>query len=326
MHAVVANAPGGPDELRWLEVAEPRMQRDEVLLDVAATAVNRADVLQRQGRYPPPPGESEYLGLECSGTIAAVGADVVGWGVGDQVCALLAGGGYAQRVAVPAGQLLRIPAGMDLVTAAALPEVACTVWSNLMMVGRLRRGQTVLVHGGSGGVGSMAIQVANAVGARVATTAGGPAKLSACADLGASVLIDHTQEDFVAVVKAATGGRGADLVLDIMGASYLPRNLAALAVDGILVIIGLQGGRRSEIELGTLLAKRATIAGTTLRARPREQKQAVVTAVGEHLWPLLESGEVHPVIDRVVSISDVAAAHRAVEAGEHVGKIVLRIA
>lgn len=321
MHAVTVTEPGGPEALVWAEVADPRAAAGEVLLDVAATAVNRADVLQRQGRYPPPPGAPPYPGLECAGTVAALGEGVVGWEVGQQACALLAGGGYAQKVAVPASQLLPVPAGVDLVTAATLPEAACTVWSNLVMEAGLTAGQVLLVHGGASGIGTMAIQVGRALGARVAVTAGSQRKLRRCAELGAEVLVSYREDDFVTVVRERTGG--ADVVLDVVGGPYLGRNLDVLAPDGTLVVIGLQGGTRAELDLGRLLAKRARVVGTTLRARPVEQKARIVAEVVTHVWPMLERGLVRPVVDRVLPLPEVSQAHRALEAGEHVGKIAL---
>ena len=321
MYAVTVTEPGGPEALVWAEVADPRAAAGEVLLDVAATAVNRADVLQRQGRYPPPPGAPPYPGLECAGTVAALGEGVVGWEVGQQACALLAGGGYAQKVAVPASQLLPVPAGVDLVTAATLPEAACTVWSNLVMEAGLTAGQVLLVHGGASGIGTMAIQVGRALGARVAVTAGSQRKLRRCAELGAEVLVSYREDDFVTVVRERTGG--ADVVLDVVGGPYLGRNLDVLAPDGTLVVIGLQGGTRAELDLGRLLAKRARVVGTTLRARPVEQKARIVAEVVTHVWPMLERGLVRPVVDRVLPLPEVSQAHRALEAGEHVGKIAL---
>lgn len=325
MLATVAEQPGDPHVLRWTEIPDPVAGPGDVLLDVAATAVNRADLLQRQGRYPPPPGAPQHLGLECSGVVRSVGADVTDWQVGDAVCALLTGGGYAEQVAVPAGQVLPVPAGLDLLTAATLPEAACTVWSNLVLTAGLHAGQTLLVHGGASGVGTMAVQVGAALGARVAVTAGSPQKLRRCRDLGADILIDHRSEDFVAALRQATHGQGADVVLDVIGAAYLQRNLAALAADGTLVVIGLQGGTTAEINLGLLLARRARVVGTTLRARPAEQKAAIVAAVRRDLWPLVEAGRVRPVVDRVLPITEAAEAHRVLEASEHVGKVALTI-
>jgi putative PIG3 family NAD(P)H quinone oxidoreductase len=323
MHAVVVSEPGGPEVMSWQEVPDPVAGAGEVLLEVAATAVNRPDLLQRQGHYPPPPGAPELLGLECSGTVAAVGAGVSDWSVGDEACALLAGGGYAERVAVPAGQLLPVPRGLELISAAALPEVFCTVWSNVFMIAALQPGEVLLVHGGSGGIGTAAIQLGSAVGATVAVTAGSAEKLDRCRELGADILIDYGREQFEEVVRDATGGHGADVILDVIGAKYLSRNLAALATNGRLLVIGLQGGRRAELDLSALLGKRAAIIATTLRWRSAAEKAAIVAAVREHVWPLLESGDVRPVVDRVLPIVEVAEAHRVVEAGEHVGKVVL---
>ncbi|MHB9860484.1 NAD(P)H-quinone oxidoreductase [Streptomyces sp. YIM S03343] len=323
MHAITIPEPGGPEALVWAEVPDPVPGEGEVLVDVSAGAVNRADILQRQGFYDPPPGASPYPGLECSGRVAALGAGVSGWAVGDEVCALLSGGGYAERVAVPVGQLLPVPHGVALKEAAALPEVVCTVWSNVFMVAQLRPGETVLVHGGSSGIGTMAIQLAKAVGAKVAVTAGTPQKLERCAELGADVLINYREQDFVAEILQATDGAGADVILDNMGAKYLGRNVQALAVNGRLAIIGMQGGVKGELNIGTLLAKRAAISATSLRARPLGEKAAIVAAVREHVWPLVESGHVRPVVDREVLMDDAAAAHRVVEESGHVGKVLL---
>ncbi len=325
MYAITIPEPGGPEALVWGEVPEPGAGEGEVLVEVVAGAVNRADVLQRQGFYPPPPGASVYPGLECSGRIVAVGPGVTGWSVGDEVCALLAGGGYAERVAVPVGQLLPVPDGVDLVEAAALPEVACTVWSNVFMGARLRCGETLLVHGGASGIGTMAIQLGRAVGARVAVTAGSARKLERCRELGAEVLIDYREQDFTTVVKEATGGRGADVILDIMGAKYLAANVDALAVNGRLAVIGLQGGARAELDLGRMLVKRASVMATSLRARPLTEKAAIVAEVREHVWPLVADGRVRPVVDRALPMSGAADAHRALEDGDHVGKILLTL-
>lgn len=307
----------------WDEVPDPVAGEGEVLVEVVASAVNRADLLQRQGFYDPPPGSSPYPGLECSGRVAALGSGVSGWAVGDEVCALLAGGGYAEKVAVPAGQLLPLPKGLGLVQAAALPEVVCTVWSNVFMIAHLRPGETLLVHGGSSGIGTMAIQLAKAVGAKVAVTAGSKEKLDRCAELGADVLINYREQDFVAEMKKATDGAGADVILDIMGAKYLDPNVRALAVNGRLAIIGMQGGVKGELNIGALLAKRAAISATTLRARPLEEKAAIVAAVREHVWPLVDGGHVRPVVDRELPMSEAAAAHRVVEESGHIGKVLL---
>ncbi|WP_416485515.1 NAD(P)H-quinone oxidoreductase [Streptomyces sp. CL12] len=323
MHAITIPEPGGPEALVWDEVPDPVAGEGEVLVEVVASAVNRADVLQRQGFYNPPPGASPYPGLECSGRIAAIGPGVPGWTVGDEVCALLAGGGYAQKVVVPAGQLLPVPEGVDLVQAAALPEVACTVWSNVFMISHLRPGETLLVHGGSSGIGTMAIQLAKAVGAKVAVTAGTKEKLERCAELGADILINYREQDFVAEVEEATGGAGADVILDNMGAKYLDRNVRTLAVNGRLAIIGLQGGAKGELNIGALLHKRAAVTATSLRARPVEEKTAIVAAVREHVWPLLAAGRVRPVVDRELPMAQAAEAHRVVEESGHIGKVLL---
>ncbi|MCF3179643.1 NAD(P)H-quinone oxidoreductase [Streptomyces polychromogenes] len=323
MHAITIEQPGGPEALVWADVPDPVAGEGEVLVEVAASAVNRADVLQRQGFYDPPPGASPYPGLECSGRIAALGPGVSGWAVGDEVCALLSGGGYAQRVAVPAGQLLPVPQGVDLVAAAALPEVVATVWSNVFMVAGLRPGETLLVHGGSSGIGTMAVQLGKAVGARVAVTAGGKEKLARCAELGADILIDYREQDFVEELKAATGGAGADVILDIMGAKYLGRNLEALAMNGRLAVIGFQGGVKAELDLRMLLAKRGAITATSLRARPLEEKAAIIAAVREHVWPLIDAGRVRPVVHASYPVTEAAEAHRVLESSAHVGKLLL---
>ncbi|MES5819275.1 NAD(P)H-quinone oxidoreductase [Streptomyces sp. RG80] len=323
MRAITIPEPGGPEALVWSEVPDPVPGEGEVLVEVVASAVNRADLLQRQGFYDPPPGASPYPGLECSGRIAEIGPGVSGWAVGDEVCALLSGGGYAEKVVVPAGQLLPVPKGVDLVRAAALPEVTCTVWSNVFMVSHLRPGETLLVHGGSSGIGTMAIQLAKAVGAKVAVTAGTKEKLAYCAELGADVLINYREQDFVAEVKQATGGAGADVILDNMGAKYLDLNVRTLAVNGRLAIIGMQGGIKGELNIAALLAKRAAISATSLRARPLAEKTAIVAAVREHVWPLLDGGHVRPVVDREIPMSDAATAHRVLEESGHVGKVLL---
>ncbi|TCB92685.1 NAD(P)H-quinone oxidoreductase [Micromonospora zingiberis] len=324
MRAIIVTEPGGPEVLSWSEVPDPQPGPGEVLVDVRATAVNRADLLQRQGHYPAPPGAPEYLGLECSGVITEVGSGVRDWAVGQQVCALLAGGGYAERVAVPVGQLLPVPEGVDLVDAAALPEVASTVWSNVVQVARLAAGETLLVHGGGSGIGTFAIQLGIALGASVVATARG-AKHDRLRALGPVHLVDYREQDFVAEVRKVTAGGGADVILDIMGASYLGRNVAALAVDGRLVTIGMQGGRKGELDLGALLAKRGTLAATALRSRPPEQKAAIVSGVRDQVWPLIEAGRVRPVVDRRLPISEAAQAHRLVESNEHVGKVLLTV-
>jgi putative PIG3 family NAD(P)H quinone oxidoreductase len=323
MRAVTIREPGGPDVLAVTEQPDPTAGEGEVVLDVAATAVNRADTLQRQGHYPPPPGASAIPGLECSGTVRAVGTGVTGWNVGDTACALLAGGGYAEQVAVPAGQLMPVPDGIDLVTAGALPEVACTVWSNVFMIAGLQPDETPLVHGGAGGIGTMAIQVAHALGARVLTTAGTPEKRELCRSLGADVTIDYREQDFVEEAKAATDGRGVDVILDNMGAKYLGRNVSALATEGRLVIIGMQGGTKGELDIATLLRKRGAVIVTSLRARPVEEKAAICAAVAEHVWPLVAGGAVRPIVHTTLPLEKAGEAHRLMEDGTHSGKIVL---
>lgn len=325
MRAVTVPTPGEPDALVLATVDDPLPGPGEVLLDVVATAVNRADLLQRRGFYDPPPGASTYLGLECSGRVAALGEGVAGWAVGDEVCALLSGGGYAEQVAVPAGQLLPVPAGVSLVEAAALPEVTCTVWSNVFQLAGLHPGDVFLVHGGTSGIGTMAIQLAARHDARVFCTVGTPEKAERAVGLGAERAVLYRDEDFVDVVRSATDGRGADVVLDNMGAAYLDRNGKVLATGGRLVVIGLQGGTKAELDLGRLLAKRASVHATALRARPADEKAAIVEAVLAGVWPAVENGEVRPVVDRVLPLDQVAEAHRVVEASEHVGKVLLQV-
>jgi putative PIG3 family NAD(P)H quinone oxidoreductase len=321
MFAVTISEPGGPDVLAWTKVPDPTVGHGEVLIDIHASAVNRADLMQRAGRYPPPEGAPPYPGLECAGVVAEVGSGVTGVAPGDRVAALLAGGGYAERVAVPAELVLPAPRGVDLADAAALPEAACTVWSNVVNIAGLRSGETLLVHGGGSGIGTFAIQLAVAMGARVVTTARA-VKHEALMALGAERVIDYQQEDFVAATKEATGGHGADVILDIMGAPYLAQNIAALARDGRLAIIGLQGGRRAEVDLGMLLATRGRISATTLRARPVPDKARIVRGVRDEVWPLVESGAVRPIIDRRLPMSQAAEAHRVVEASDHFGKVL----
>jgi putative PIG3 family NAD(P)H quinone oxidoreductase len=323
MRAVTVPEPGGPDALVVSDLPDPTPGEGEVVVAVSGTAVNRADTLQRQGFYPPPPGASDVLGLECSGVVAAVGSGVESWTVGDEVCALLAGGGYAEQVLVPAGQLMPVPAGVDLVTAGALPEVACTVWSNVFMIAGLQAGETLLVHGGAGGIGTMAIQLAHALGATVVTTAGSAEKLEVCRSLGADVAVSYKDADFVTAVADATGGRGADVILDNMGAAYLGRNLDALATEGRLVIIGMQGGSKGELDINKLLRKRGAVIATSLRARPVAEKAAICASVVEHVWPLVEDGSVRPVVHTVLPLERAAEAHRLMEAGDQIGKIVL---
>jgi len=324
MQAITLPSYGDPDVLTLAEVEDPVPGPGEVLVDVAATAVNRADLMQRRGLYPPPPGAPAYPGLECSGTVAELGEGVAGWQVGDEVCALLSGGGYATRVAVPAGQLLPVPAGVSLVEAAALPEVACTVWSNVFMRAALLPGEVLLVHGGSSGIGTMAVQLGAHAGARVLATVGTPAKAERVLGLGAERAVLYRDEDFVEVVRQHAGG--ADVVLDVIGAKYLARNVEVLADGGRLVVIGLQGGARAELDLGALLAKRGSVHATALRSRSAEQKAQIVAAVLAGVWPAVEAGDVRPVVDRVLPLAEAAQAHRVVEASDHVGKVLLQVA
>jgi putative PIG3 family NAD(P)H quinone oxidoreductase len=323
MWAITIPSPGGPDALTWAEVADPTPGPGQVIVDVAAAGVNRADLLQRNGRYPPPAGTSPTPGLECSGVISKVGPDVDGWQVGDQVCALLAGGGYAQRVCAPAGQLLPAPRGVDLVRAAAFPEAACTVWSTVFAAARLQAGESLLVHGGTSGIGTFAVQLAKASGVRVLATAGTARKCERAREIGAEVAINYNDDDFVRVVHDLVGG--VNVILDVVGGPYLARNLEALAPDGRLVVIATQGGRRAELDLGAVMAKRATLYGAGLRARPLEQKAAIVAAVREHVWPLIEAGAITPVIEALVPLPEAAEAHRILEAGDHIGKVLLTV-
>jgi putative PIG3 family NAD(P)H quinone oxidoreductase len=323
MRAIVAES---SDQLIWQEVPDVSAGPGEVLIKVAAAGVNRADVLQAAGKYPPPPGASEIIGMEVAGVISAVGPDVTGWSVGQEVCALLAGGGYAEYVAVPAGQVMPIPEGVDLADAAGLPEVAGTVWSNLVLTAHLSEGQLLLLHGGASGIGSHAIQVARALGARVAVTAGSAEKLEICRDLGAQITINYRDEDFVARLREETDG--ADVILDIMGAAYLDRNIDALAADGQLIVIGMQGGVQGELNLGKLIGKRARIIGTTLRARPvsgPNSKSAVVEAVTVSVWPMIADGRVRPIIGSRMPIQQAGGAHQLLVSGKVSGKIVLTV-
>jgi putative PIG3 family NAD(P)H quinone oxidoreductase len=323
VYAITVDAPGGPEAMRWTKVPDPTPAPGEVIIDVAAAGVNRADLLQREGKYPPPPGASEILGLECSGTITSVGAAIGLDRIGERVTALLSGGGYAERVAVPIGQVMSVPAGVGLVDAAALPEVACTVWSNLDMAANLSEGEWLLVHGGGSGIGTAAIQIGRALGARVAVTAGSRAKLDACAALGAEVLIDYREQDFVEVLRAETGGRGVNVILDNMGAAYLARNVDALARDGRLVIIGLQGGVKAELDIAALLRKNGAVIATSLRGRPGSEKAAICSQVERTVWPWVHAGVVRPVIDRVLPMSEAAEAHRLLADGRITGKVLL---
>ncbi|MGZ8254641.1 MAG: NAD(P)H-quinone oxidoreductase [Burkholderiaceae bacterium] len=323
MIAIEIAQPGGPDVLQPVERPTPSLRDGEVLIRVEAAGVNRPDVMQRLGKYPPPPGASDIPGLEVAGTIAALGGEVTRWVVGDRVCALVAGGGYAQFCAAPAPQCLPIPGSMTATAAAAVPETFFTVWTNLFQRAGLREGEQVLIHGGTSGIGTTAIQLARAFGAVVYATAGSPDKCDACARLGATVAIDYRTEDFVTVIRERTGGRGVDVILDIIGGEYLQRNVDCLALNGRLVQIGLIGGARAQINLTAILQRRLTVTGSTLRARSVEEKGALAREVEAHVWPLLAAGAVAPVIDRVFPLARAADAHRAIEAGDHIGKIVL---
>ncbi|MFF9585584.1 NAD(P)H-quinone oxidoreductase [Streptomyces achromogenes] len=316
MKAVSIREHGGPDVLEWTEAADPTPAAGEVVVDVVASALNRADVMQRWGLYPLRPDWSPYPGLEVSGRISALGEGVTGWQVGDEVCALLTGGGYAQKVAVPAGQLLTVPKGIGLVEAAALPEATATVWSNVVMTAGLKPGETLLVHGGAGGVGTMAIQIAKALGARVVTTVGGREKAAKARELGADTAIDYRTEDF-------TEHGPYDVILDVVGGDYLERNVRSLAADGRLVVIGLQKGLEGRLNLAEIVFKRASVYGTTLRTRSREDKAEIVAEVRKNVWPMIENGTVKLIVDQTVPMADAAAGHRLMEAGGHFGKILL---
>jgi putative PIG3 family NAD(P)H quinone oxidoreductase len=319
MRAVVVNDPGGVDALEVVERPDPEPGPGEVLIRVRAAGVNRPDLLQRQGLYQPPPGASDILGLECSGEVAALGADVTGFTVGDQVCALLGGGGYAELVAVPAGQVAPVPEGVDLVDAGGLMETTCTVWSNVVMIGGLKSGQRLLVHGGASGIGTSAIQVATALGARVATTVGSAEKADVCRELGADIVVNYREQDFAEELRDDP----ADVVLDIIGAKYLASNIAVLAQGGRLVIIGLQGGTKAELDIAALMRGWGSVTGTLLRPRPPEEKAEIVAQTVEHVWPMIASGRVRPIVHATFSLTDVAQAHQVLEDSSHVGKVLL---
>ncbi|UYM07605.1 NAD(P)H-quinone oxidoreductase [Solicola gregarius] len=323
MRAVIVSEPGGVDALELVDRDAPTPDSGEVVIDVEAAGVNRPDLAQRMGNYSPPPGVTDILGLECAGTISAVGGGVEDWQVGDPVCALVAGGAYAEQVAVPAGQVLPLPAGVSTVEAASLVEVACTVWSNVFMLAGLRPDEVLLVHGGGSGIGTMAIQLGRALGARVAVTAGSAEKLAACRDLGADITVNYREQDFVEVVREATDGHGADVILDIMGAKYLPRNIDTLATSGRLAVIGMQGGVNGELNIGTLLRKRAAIIGTMLRPRPVAEKAAIVESVRENVWPLVADGAVRPIVHATFPLDRVRDAHQTLEDSSHIGKVLL---
>lgn len=326
MIAIEIAEPGEPDVLRAVDRPDPVPGPGEVLIAVAAAGVNRPDIMQRRGAYPPPPGVSDIPGLEVAGTIVAVGDGVSDWRVGDQVCALVAGGGYASLCAAPAVQCLPVPSGLGLVEAAALPETYFTVWTNVFELGRLQAGETLLVHGGSSGIGTTAIQLAVARGARAIATVGSGEKARAVEALGAGRAINYHEDDFVEAVLEATGGRGADVILDIVGGSYLARNLTALAPGGRLVAIGLMGGEATgTIDLRRVLGRRLTITGSTLRPRPVAEKGRIAGALRREVWPLVERGVVRPIVFRTFALADAAAAHRLIESSAHVGKVVLTV-
>ncbi|MFS0885949.1 NAD(P)H-quinone oxidoreductase [Aeromicrobium sp. 179-A 4D2 NHS] len=320
MRAVIVEEPGGPESLVVAEVPDPQAGPGEVVIAVASAGVNRADLLQRQGHYPPPPGTTDVIGLECAGVVEAVGEGVSDLRVGDEVCALLAGGGYAERVVVPAGPVVPLPAGVDLLTAGAIPETYATVWSNVFMLAGLTAGETLLVHGGASGIGTTAIQLAKAFGAKVVTTVGSAEKAEVVRDLGADVVVNYREEDFAEVCREAGG---VDVVLDIIGAKYLGQNVKALARGGRIVVIGMQGGVKGELNLSALLQKQGTVSATSLRFRPTEEKAAIMADLVEHVWPLIEDGTLGPIVHAAVALDDVADAHRILEESSHVGKVVL---
>jgi putative PIG3 family NAD(P)H quinone oxidoreductase len=323
MFAITQKDFGGPETLEWSRIADPQPEPGEVIIDISSTAVNRADLLQRKGNYPPPPGTTDILGLECSGTIVSVGAALTMDRIGERVTALLNGGGYAQKVAVPLGQVMSVPEGVSLTDAGALPEIAATVWSNFTKVLHLREGNTILIHGGGGGIGTFAIQVAKALGVKVAVTAGSQEKLNVCASLGADLLINYKEQDFVEVIQETWGG--TDNILDNMGASYLSKNIEALKRNGHLAIIGMQGGTKVDFQIDQLLRKNATISATSLRGRPESEKSAICREVEKIVWPWITDGTVKLVIDRVMPIEDAGEAHKILENGEATGKILLQV-
>ena len=324
MHHIAMKAPGGPEVLTLATGPVPRPAAGEVLIRVAAAGINRPDILQRTGNYPPPPGASPILGLEISGTVAALGPEVTGLNEGDEVCALVAGGGYAEYCVAPAPQCLPVPKGVSLVDAAGLPETFFTVWSNVFDRGRLAQDESFLVHGGSSGIGTTAIQLAHAFGARVFATAGSPEKCAVCRDLGAERAIDYRQEDFVAVLKEATQGRGVDVILDMVGGPYVEKNLRSLAPEGRLVQIAFLQGSKVTLDLAHLMVRRQTLTGSTLRPRPVADKAAIARNLRDKVWPLIEAGKVRPIIDRTFPLAEAAAAHRLMESSTHIGKILLR--
>ncbi|KAL1537484.1 NADPH:quinone reductase [Salvia divinorum] len=327
MKAIVITEEGGPEVLQLQEVEDPKIKDNEVLIRVAATALNRADILQRQGKHPPPAGASELPGLECSGVIEAVGKDVVRYKIGDQVCALLGGGGYAEKVAVHFWHLLPVPRNCSMEDAASFPEVACTVWSTVFMMGNLslQSNHSILIHGGSSGIGTFAIQLAKYRGAKVFVTAGSEEKLAACKELGADVCINYKTEDFVSRVKEGTKGRGVDVILCNIGASYLQRNIECLNFSGRLIVIGFMGGTISEINLGSLLAKRLTVQAAGLRSRALENKALILSQVESYVWPAIAAGKIKPVVYKRLPLEEAAEGHRIMETSKHIGKIILHV-
>jgi putative PIG3 family NAD(P)H quinone oxidoreductase len=323
MFAITQKDFGGPETLVWDKVADPRPEPGEVIIDITSTAVNRADLLQREGNYPPPTGATDILGLECAGTIVSVGAALTLNRIGERVTALLNGGGYAQKVAIPLGQVMSVPEGVSVLDAGALPEVACTVWSNLTKVLQLREASTILIHGGGSGIGTFAIQIAKVLGAKVAVTAGSQEKLNTCASLGADVLINYKEEDFVDVIRDTWGG--TDTILDNMGGNYLSKNVEVLKRNGHLAIIGMQGGAKVDFQIDQLLRKNGTITATSLRGRPEPEKSMICREVEKIVWPWITDGTIKQVIDRVVPIEEAGDAHKILEAGEATGKIVLQV-
>lgn len=323
MKAVMLPRFGGPEAFAWANTPVPRAGPGEIVLRARAAALNYADLLQRRGTYGIEQSLPRIIGYECSGIVAEIGGGVTGWSIGDEACALVSEGAYAEFVVVPVAQLLPVPKGVDLLSAAALPEAACTVWSNVFDLGALKPGESLLVHGGAGGIGSFAIQVAKAIGARVFATAGSPEKLQRCRDFGVDRAISYADEDFAAVIEAETAGRGVDVILDNMGAAYLGRNVASLAFDGRIAMIGLQGGREATVALGAMMRKRASLFTTSLRDRPAQAKARIVAGVLRDLWPHLASGAIRPVVDRSFPLAEAEAAHRYMESGSHVGKILL---
>jgi NADPH2:quinone reductase len=325
MQAVAIREPGAPDVLQLIKMATPAPAQDEILIRAAAAGVNRPDCLQRRGLYPPPAGASELPGLEVAGTVAAIGSNVTGFNIGDRVCALLAGGGYAEYCNVPAIQCLPVPAGLTLLEAAAIPETFFTVWTNVFDRGRLAKGERLLVHGGASGIGTTAIQLGKALGAEVYATAGSTEKVHLCESLGATLAVNYREADFLDVIKEQTNGRGVNIIFDIVGGNYLEQNIKLLATEGRLVVIGILGGAKGTLNLGLVMTKRLTVTGSTLRARPPEAKGEIATALLEHAWPLLESGAIKPVIQKTFALADAARAHELIEANDTAGKLVLII-